>query len=115
MELSGSNSDHQNDDEDEDDYYDEENGEHNESPMRLATDFPEEEISEFPLSNHNQTIAEKYINRRQRIIERRKAFEYLPVYFSSDLCHGSWWFVLGSLIAMLIPIVPLLDLFYSFW
>lgn len=39
----------------------------------------------------------------------------LPVYCSNDLVHGSWWFVLGSVITTLIPIVPLVDLFYPFW
>ena len=76
---------------------------HELSAMRQATDFT-------PSNRH------KYRNnRQQRIISRRKAFEWLPVRFSNDLVHGSWWFVLGSVIATFIPIVPLLDLFYGFW
>eukprot|EP01035_Chromulina_nebulosa_P017161 gene17161-22676_t len=76
---------------------------HHESAMRMATDF----------SSENQL--DTFRSRRQRILSRRGAFRWLPVYFSNDLVHGSWWFVLGSLLAMLIPAVPLLDLFYSFW
>lgn len=71
-----------------------------ESPMRAATD-------------DNPSMRRK--SRRDRITARRGAFQCLPVLFSNDLVHGSWWFVIGSVIAMLIPIVPLVDLFYPFW
>lgn len=54
-------------------------------------------------------------SRRDRIISRRGAFHCLPVLFSNDLVHGSWWFVIGSVIATIIPLVPLVDLFYPFW
>ena len=29
--------------------------------------------------------------------------------------HGSWWFVVGSVVATLIPIVPLVNLYYNIW
>jgi len=74
-----------------------------ESSMRLATD-----ISADDRRNRRR-------NRRRKIRARRGAFQFLPVHCSNDLVHGSWWFVLGSVIATLIPIVPLVDLFYPFW
>lgn len=62
-----------------------------------------------------ETRAQRRRTRRERIIARRGAFKWLPVCCSNDLVHGSWWFVVGSIIATLIPIVPLVDLFYPFW
>lgn len=76
---------------------------HHESSMRLATD-----LSAIDRRNRRRS-------RRKRIRARRGAFEFLPVYCSNDLVHGSWWFVLGSVLATIIPVVPLLDLFYPFW
>jgi hypothetical protein len=75
-----------------------------ESSMRLATDIPQEE--------DRRTRRKR---RRRKIRDRRGAFEFLPVRCSNDLVHGSWWFVVGSVLAMLIPIVPLVNLFYPFW
>ena len=74
-----------------------------ESSMRMATD-----MSDDDRRNRRRT-------RRRKIRARRGAFQMLPVYCSNDLVHGSWWFVLGSAFAPLIPIVPLVDLFYPFW
>ena len=79
------------------------NEHHHESSMRLATD----------LSVVDRRSRRR--DRRKRIIDRRGAFGFLPVYFSNDLVHGSWWFVLGSVLATIIPVVPLVDLFYPFW
>ena len=62
-----------------------------------------------------ESRANRRKNRRERILARRGAFKWLPVKFSNDLVHGSWWFVVGSVIATLIPAVPLVDLFYPFW
>jgi hypothetical protein len=74
-----------------------------ESSMRLATD-----LSAIDRRNRRR-------NRRKRVRDRRGAFQFLPVYCSNDLVHGSWWFVLGSVLATIIPVVPLVDLFYPFW
>jgi hypothetical protein len=71
----------------------------NESTMRLSTDG----------STSRRQM------RKDRILSRRGSFHALPVGFSNDLVHGSWWFVLGSIVATIIPIVPLVDLFYPFW
>lgn len=40
---------------------------------------------------------------------RRGAFVWLPVFFSTDLEHASWWFVLGSIVFTFIPLVDILD------
>ena len=74
-----------------------------ESSMRLATD----------ISVEDQKSRRR--NRKMKITARRGAFKFLPVYCSNDLVHGSWWFVVGSVLATVIPIVPLVDLFYPFW
>jgi hypothetical protein len=75
----------------------------NESSMRLATD----------ISKEDRRVIKK--RGRTKIKDRRGAFKFLPVYCSNDLVHGSWWFVLGSVLGTVIPIVPLVDLFYPFW
>ena len=36
------------------------------------------------------TEAESFINKRDRIKSRRGAFLWLPVYCSNDVVHGSW-------------------------
>ena len=43
------------------------------------------------------------------LVRRRGAFKWLPVYFSNDLVHGSWWFVFGSAAMTLFSIVPLVQ------
>ena len=35
-------------------------------------------------------------SRKQQVVARRGALKWLPVLFSNDLVHGSWWFVAGS-------------------
>lgn len=39
------------------------------------------------------------------IVVRRRAFRWLPVLYTSDLVHGSWWFVLGSALTTAIAAV----------
>ena len=50
-----------------------------------------------------------------RIRNTRGAFLWLPVRYENDLVHGSWWFVWGSLMSTLIPIIPLLDINLHFF
>ena len=45
-----------------------------------------------------------------RIRNTRGAFLWLPVKYENDLVHGSWWFVYGSLMSTVIPIIPLMDI-----
>ena len=47
----------------------------------------------------------------RQIRSSRGAFKFLPVCFSNDLVHGSWWFVVGSLMSAIIPIFPLIDIY----
>jgi hypothetical protein len=48
------------------------------------------------------------MSRAEVIVQRRGAFIWLPVFFSNDLVHGSWWFAFGSLITAIFSIYPLL-------
>ena len=50
-----------------------------------------------------------------RIRNTRGAFLWLPVRYENDLIHGSWWFVWGSLISTLIPVIPLIDIHLKFF
>jgi len=52
---------------------------------------------------------------KKRIIEHREVFKWLPALCSNDLVHGSWWYLWGSLISMIIPIFPLISLYEGFW
>ena len=49
--------------------------------------------------------------RRTRIVKNRGCLRGLPVLCSTDLVHGSWWFVWGSVISFLIPVFPLVSLY----
>lgn len=44
---------------------------------------------------------------------RRGVFKKLPILFSSDLIHGSWWFVFGSLWVMLVSLIVLCSTYYD--
>lgn len=71
--------------------------------------------SSFSEPVSTESRAQRRLHRRDRVRARRGAFEWLPVLCSNDLVHGSWWMVAASLVAMIIPIVPLVDLYYPFW
>lgn len=43
-------------------------------------------------------------SRHQRIVAKRGAFKWLPVAFTNDLVHGSWWYVIGSFFGVIFPI-----------
>lgn len=61
----------------------------------------------------NETINQRNVRIRNR---RRGAFTWLPVIFGwNDLLHGSYWFLWGSILAMLIPVIPLVALFEDLW
>ena len=47
----------------------------------------------------------------KQTIEKRRIFKWLPVLCENDLVHGSWWLVWGSVLAILIPVVPLVNLY----
>lgn len=45
----------------------------------------------------------------------REVFHFLPVYGLNDMVHGSWWFVWGSVLSLLIAIIPLIDIYDKFF
>lgn len=53
-------------------------------------------------------------NLKSVIVSRRGAFASLPVLFANDLVHGSWWFVLGSLLTTLVGSVTLYNAYTNF-
>lgn len=54
--------------------------------------------------------------RKRAIIAKRGAFKWLPVVNGmTDMVHGAWWFVWGSVLCALIPIFPLISLYEGFW
>lgn len=61
------------------------------------------------LSDEEEERGAVHLSHAQRIRSRRGAFQCLPVYCSTDVSHGSWWFVWGSLVAMFTAVVPLLQ------
>lgn len=50
--------------------------------------------------------------RISQTIARRGAFRWLPVAFTNDLVHGSWWFVFGALLTTVISVIILLNSYY---
>lgn len=48
---------------------------------------------------------------RSIIVARRRAFRWMPVLFSNDLVHGSWWYVLGSLFTTIVSGILLANLY----
>lgn len=76
------------------------------SLMRISTTSS---LSRSSLSTNINT-KEAHIQRVKRIRERRGVFSSIPVFCSTDLEHGSWWFVFGSILFTIIPILSLLHL-----
>lgn len=50
-----------------------------------------------------------------RIRCTRGAFLWLPIKYDNDLVHGSWYFVYGSFLSTLIPMIPLIDIYTRFF
>lgn len=53
-----------------------------------------------------------YNNRKAQTVARRGVFKWLPVAFTNDLVHGSWWFVGGALFTTIIAIIILMNSYY---
>lgn len=47
----------------------------------------------------------------RRIIDKRGIFKWLPVAFDNDIVYGSWYFVWGSFLCMIIPVFPLISIY----
>ena len=52
--------------------------------------------------------------RKNITYSKRRAFRFLPALARSDLVFGSWWFVVGSLVAVLLSIVVLVNNYYNY-
>lgn len=69
---------------------------------------PQHKHNVFRDSHYNQSVMRKTIaqamdyhdmrEKKVRIRAKRGAMPWLPVLFANDLVHGSWWFVLGSVL-----------------
>lgn len=84
------------------------------APVQKKLSLPIEEFrSSFAATWHK--VESMRLIRGARI--RRSHFSMLPSPPSeqTDLVWGSWWFVWGSVLQGLIPIVPLVSLFVGFW
>lgn len=55
------------------------------------------------------------ITHRDYILAKRGAFVFLPVGGNNDVLEGCWWFVWGSIITTLIPLITLIALFAYMW
>lgn len=82
-------------------------------PGKLSFPRVDELRSSFSATWHK--VESLRLKRGSRI--RRSHFTMLPSPPSdqTDLVWGSWWFVWGSVLQGLIPIVPLVSLFLGFW
>ena len=47
----------------------------------------------------------------RKIIDKRGAFKWLPVAYDNDIVYGSWYFVWGSFLCMIIPVFPLISIY----
>ena len=43
--------------------------------------------------------------RKRHMVNRRGAMKWLPPLFANDLVHGSWWFVVGSIVMLVMSLV----------
>ena len=85
-----------------------ESSEINTSVFRRASSF----------SVYNNDISSQIKNldeQRALIYNKRGVFRWLPIAYSNDLVHGSWWFVYGSLLTILIPCFPLIAIYEKLW
>lgn len=48
------------------------------------------------------------------IVSKRRAFRWLPPLCRSDLLHGSWWYVIGSFLSVVISLIVLVNDYETF-
>lgn len=83
--------------------------------MRVATNSHHDDLSilqsviqdEWKQHDPSPSDSEWIYLRKDRIKRKRGVFKCLPVYFSNDLVHGSWWFTIGSAFTVVIALIPL--------
>lgn len=62
----------------------------------------------------DESITDNVLDKSNQI-EKRAVFKWLPVLFENDLVHGSYWYYWGSLLAVFIPVIPLIALYENWW
>ena len=65
-----------------------------------------------------ENYSEPTFTDREKTLRARKVFKWLPVRCQNDLLHGSWWFVAASILASIIPVFPLINVYLNknrFW
>ena len=76
-------------------------------------------IDREPLTSPNALThsapQESIEDKKIRIVNKRGVFKWLPVLCDNDLVHGAWWYFWGSVVAILIPIMPLIALYLGWW
>lgn len=64
-------------------------------------------------------VDDEGFSKNERIVRRRGVFKWLPVGFANDLQYGSWYLVVGCVLCILIPAMPLISLYLTpsarFW
>ena len=61
---------------------------------------------------------EPVLTDREKTLRSRVVFKWLPIRCQNDLVHGSWWFVFASILAAIIPVFPLINVYLikdQFW
>ena len=71
----------------------------------------------FP-STLSENFQERILTDREITLRSRVVFKWLPIRCQNDLVHGSWWFVAASILATIIPVFPLINVYLlkdQFW
>lgn len=74
-----------------------------ETGNNITAEIPRENLSNMRRSIAYHMDAHEKRSRHDRIIAKRGSLEWLPVAFSNDLVHGSWWYVIGSFFTVFFP------------
>ena len=80
------------------------------NPMRRDRAAQSQQKSQPKQNNHYS----RSLTIVKQTIAKRRVLKWLPVLCENDLVHGSWWLVWGSVLAILIPVVPLVNLYLPF-
>jgi hypothetical protein len=75
--------------------------------FKLIDDSSPEDIKSMPRGLARQLDQYERRKEKEKIIARRGAFRGLPVFFTNDLVHGSWWYLFGSLFMTVIASIVL--------
>jgi hypothetical protein len=109
----------------------------NRNPYKEDLDDEDDNIEKVETHNHNNrsveieggpsimrsttavTLDDKRLAKKERIVRRRGVYRWLPVGCDNDMQLGSWYFVWGCSLSILIPAMPLISLYLTpserFW